>query len=146
MKVVIGGSFRFYDKMKELKRELEEAGIECSIPIHFASFEDREKIEEFKQAVRSGEIKLNRKDYEEIGKVESLFFTWIDECDVFLVCNGNGYIGVNTAIDIGYALGRKKEVILLYPPEDAGIQGLVEVKLLKVISKDKIINYLKGKA
>lgn len=56
-----------------------------------------------------------------------------------------GEVGINTAMDIGYALGKGKKVIFLFPPSDAGIKGFLDFcqRKAKIISPDEVINFLK---
>jgi len=96
---------------------------------------------------------LNENEYKSIGNVESWFFKQIEEADLVLIYNksvknGNiveGYVGINTSMDIGYALGKGKEVILVYPPLDDGIKGLYSIGLVKVMKEEEIIDFLRKK-
>lgn len=153
MKVVIGGSFSVYEEMKELKRKLEEVGIECILPKHSKGYENANLMRQYKQSIINGNVKLSEEDYKNIGKVESWFFEQIKTSDCVIIHNktikGNeeieGYIGINASTDIGYAIASGKEVILTYSPIDVGIRGLCSTGLLKVMSMDEIVKYLKGK-
>lgn len=150
-KIVIAGSFAAYEEMKELARKLEAAlKIKCILPKHFRGYTDSSQIEDLKKKFKNGEIILTPKDFLKIGKVEKWFLKQIDKADVILVYNKKkkgGEIGINTAMDIGYALGKRKKVIFLYPLSDAGIKGFVAFvrKNVKVVKLNKIISYLINK-
>jgi hypothetical protein len=150
MRVVIGGSFNVYDEMKNLARRLEEVGIEAILPQHSKGMEDVNSMREYKQAILEGKVKLSEEDYRRIGEVESWFFKQIKSADYVVIYNKNvrngkpveGYIGINTAIDIGCAIGSGKEVILVFPPIDVGIRGLYSIGLIKVMSAEELVRYL----
>jgi hypothetical protein len=86
-----------------------------------------------------------------MGEVESWFFEQIKNADCVVIYNKNvsngkqieGYIGKNTAIDIGCAIGGKKEVILVFLPIDVGVRGLYSVGLIKAMNVEALIRYLK---
>jgi hypothetical protein len=151
MKVVIGGPFNVYDEMKNLARRLEELGIEAILPQHYRGIEDIESLRKHKEDILTGRISLSEEDYKKVGEVESWFFEQIKIADCVVIYNKNvkngkpveGYIGVNTAIDIGCAIGSKKEVILVFPPIDVGVRGLHSIGLIKVMSVEELIRYLK---
>jgi nucleoside 2-deoxyribosyltransferase len=150
MKIVIAGSFAAFEEMKELAKKLEkELKVKCILPRHFRGWDDSLKIEDLKRRFKNGEIKLTQEDYLKIGEVEDWFLKQIEKADLVLVYNKKqkeGEIGINTTMDIGYALGKGKKVIFLYPPSDAGIKGfLIYCKeRTKVIGPNEIVNYLKG--
>ena len=144
MRIVIGGLFKFYEGMIKLAEELErELKVECVLPKHFKGYKSSREIEEMKEMVRIGSIKLTEKDLRRIGEVENWFFNQIENSNCLVVYNKNGYVGINTSCDIGYALAHKKPVILLYKPKDMGIRGLEKAGLVKIVEVGKIKEYLK---
>jgi hypothetical protein len=153
MKVVIGGSFSVYEEMKELARKLEEIGVGCVLPKHFKGYKSSNLIEQIKQDVKNGKTILTEEDYKRIGEVESWFFEQIKKAEYLVihdkaVKNGKeikGYVGMNTSTDIGCGIASGKEIILTYLPEDIGLRGLCSVGLLKVMSVDEVVKYLKEK-
>jgi len=151
MKVAIGGSFSIYNKMIKLANELKAMGIEVTLPKHFQGLTDPSKIEKLKKDVKSGKQKLSPQDYIKIGKVETWFLQQIENADYLIILTEaikegkqiKGYIGINTAIDIAYALAKRKEVILTHQPKDSGIQGLyhyISKHKPKNLGKIKIMN------
>ncbi len=143
-KVVICGSMSCFDKMLELKRELNSYKINTVIP------EDEAKYE----SIKNGEqyFKFKRKVSEE-------YFKKIRKKEVFaiLVINKEkrgipNYIGANTFAEIAIAINAKKKVYLLNDIPDTYYDELIswEVfplnKNLNKLIKDynDLINYEKN--
>jgi nucleoside 2-deoxyribosyltransferase len=151
-KIVIAGSFAVFEEMKELAKKLEtELKTKCILPRHFRGYDNSIKIEDLKRRFKNGKIELTKEDLLKIGRVENWFLKQIEKADLVLVYNKKqkeGEIGINTTMDIGYALGKGKRVIFLYPPLDVGIKGFFTYcnKKAKVVSPNKIVNYLKSLA
>ena len=104
-KVIICGSIRAADEIKNAQRELEEAGFTVEIPEGVKNLEEwkRAGTETSEQATRKIELDLIRGYYETIK-----------EYDVALIVNPKrdgveGYIGGNTLIEMAFAhvLGKK---------------------------------------
>jgi hypothetical protein len=107
-------------------------------------------MRQYKQDIIDGKIELNEEDCKRIGEVETWFFEQIKKSDHVIIYNKTikereieGYIGINTSTDIGFAIGNNKEVILIYPPIDVGIRGLCSIGLLKVMNVEEVLKYLK---
>jgi len=71
-----------------------------------------------------------------------MVFDQIRDADIVIIYNEKGkkigYVGLNTAVDLGYAIALGKTIIFLYEPVDPGIRGLIEVlKNIKVIPREK---------
>jgi len=151
VRVVIGGPFNVYDEMREVAKRLEEVGIEVILPRQYRGMEDIESLRKHKEDILTGKINLSEEDYKRMGEVEKWFFEQIKNADYIVIYNKNirsgepieGYIGVNTAIDIGCAIGSNKEVILVFPPTDVGVRGLYSVGLIKVMNVEELTRYLK---
>mgnify|MGYP001583108835 CR=1 FL=1 len=138
MKITICGSIAFYEKMQEVKKQLENMGYEVKLP----------PIE-----VRNGEGKLiSVQEYYKIRKGNSDHTGWIGErkseaimthfkkvewSDAILVLNYDknevkGYVGGNTLMEIGLAFFLKKKIYFLndipelsYKEELSGMKPVV---------------------
>lgn len=149
MKIVIAGSFVVYEEMKDLAQKLKATlNAECTLPRFFKGYTNSFQIEELKRKFKDGLIKLTREDFQKIGEEENYFFEQIEKADIVLVYNKKkeeGEIGINAAVDVGYALGRNKRVIFLFEPQDAGIRALITYgkRNIEIVNPERIINRLK---
>lgn len=97
MKVLyVCGSFRFANKINELKRKLKEANIE------------------FRMSKKMGSRGI-------LGCLER-----IDEADVVYVVNPDGYVGRSVCVDVGYAYAKGKPIYVMYPIDDPPVMNMVK--------------------
>ena len=105
MDVVICGSMNFKEKMREVGRNLKEAGFRVTIP----------------QGARDPEVKAEDKRNE-----FKYYFSEIVLADAVVVLNETkttpegkmlaGYVGGNTFLEMGFAYVLSKPIVLCYPP------------------------------
>ncbi|MBI4119709.1 MAG: hypothetical protein HY456_02600 [Parcubacteria group bacterium] len=108
--VVICGSQRFKEEIKAFSNRLRELGV----PIVFEpNFERRPK-----RFLRAEEkVRLASASYrKQIPALVHEHFDRLRKADVCYVYNKNGYLGVNTTLELGFAHG-KNMVIYAFEPE-----------------------------
>ncbi len=107
--VVICGSQRYKKEIKKFVDDLHEFGI----PIVFhPNFERRPK----KMLSQKEKVRLKSKSYRQ--KVPALVhehFDRIRKADVCYIYNKNGYLGVNTTLELGFAHGENMIIYALEP-------------------------------
>ena len=142
MRVLFSGSFKFFDEMKKLRKELALFGIKCILPKfalgNFSAWEI-EKIKENrkKHGLQNGE-------FEKIIKVKKWFFNQLRNCDAMIVFDIDGYIGLSVAAEIGAIYILEKPVFFLEKPKDVAIQALLEFsKNFKIVPPEKLIDELR---
>ncbi len=126
MKVTICGSIAFYEKMEEVKKQLEELGHEVKIPPNRMVKENGDEIpvmEVYKQrkATKTEEGWLWDRKEEAIR----WHFEKIEWSEVILVLNYDkndimNYIGGNTFLEMGVAFHLKRNIYLLNPIPEIG--------------------------
>lgn len=124
MKITICGSIAFYDKMLEIKRELEELKHEVDLP-PFEIKDDKGKmipvLEYYR--IRKSETSDNSWVWDEKEMAIRNHFDKIVWADVVLVVNYDKnnipyYIGGNTFLEMGIAFFLEKKIFLLNPIPD----------------------------
>jgi hypothetical protein len=124
MKITICGSIAFYDKMLEIKRELEELKHEVDLP-PFEIKDDKGKmipVSEYYR-IRKSETSDNSWVWNEKERAIRNHFDKIVWADVILVVNYDKnnipyYIGGNTFLEMGIAFFLEKKIFLLNPIPD----------------------------
>jgi hypothetical protein len=124
MKITICGSIAFYDKMLEIKRELEELKHEVDLP-PFEIKDDKGKmipVSEYYR-IRKSETSDNSWVWDEKERAIRNHFDKIVWADVVLVVNYDKnnipyYIGGNTFLEMGIAFFLEKKIFLLNPIPD----------------------------
>lgn len=107
--VVICGSQRYKEEIKKFAENLRKLGV----PIVFEpNFErQRKKLAQSREAVR-----LRSKAYRErVPTMVHEHFDRIRKADVCYVYNKNGYLGVNTTLELGFAHGKNMVIYALEP-------------------------------
>jgi len=138
MKITICGSIAFYDKMLEIKRELEELKHEVDLP-PFEIKDDKGRmipvLEYYR--IRKSETSDNSWVWDEKERAIKNHFDKIVWADVILIVNYDknsisGYIGGNTFLEMGIAFFLKKKIFLLnsipevsYKEEILGMKPIV---------------------
>jgi len=125
MKITICGSMSYFERFKEIEKNLLQSGHRVFMPIDFGvdyasiSNEDCGRLKKEKDAIK--------KHFEKIKKSEAI-----------LVCNFNkngidNYIGGNSFLEIGFAYILGKKIFLLHPipkmPYESEIIGMEPVIL-----------------
>lgn len=115
--VVICGSQRYKDEIKEFSNKLRKLGV----PIVFEpNFERRPK--KFLNADES--VRLASLSYrKQIPALVHEHFDRIRKADICYVYNKEGYVGVNTTLEIGFAHGKNMIIYALEPEKDIKFGG-----------------------
>jgi hypothetical protein len=142
MRILFCGSFKFFEEMKKVQKDLTRAGFKCVLPkFAFGKFSSK-KIEEIKENMKKHGLK--DKEFEKIVKVKKRFYDELRKCEIVVVFNKSGYIGLSVAAEIGAAYVLNKPVFFLEPPKDHGLKALLKfAKNFQTISPKKLINKLK---
>lgn len=134
-KVCISSSFRNWEKVKKLKKELEEEGFEVYTPIP-ADFRKDGEPSQFKEEIEEmGKEKL----MEEAKKVIYPFFEKLGNSDLNYVIAKDGYVGKSVSAEIGYAYALDIPIFSSEPIEDVGIAVLVD----EVVPETELLEKLK---
>ena len=115
--VFLAGSRRFSDNLENVFKLLEKAGISA------IKGRDNTGI-------------LNREDE---MKAHQEMLRRIDKSDMVYIVSGDGYIGKTVALEIGYAIGKKKEVISSIALTEAEANSFIS----KVMNIEELIEYIK---
>lgn len=114
--VVICGSQRYKDEIATFAKRLRKLGCPVVFEPNFAR--QRKKMLQQKESVR-----LQVRSYRErVPAMVHEHFDRIRKADVCYVYNKDGYLGVNTTLELGFAHG-KNMVIYALEPEKAVEQG-----------------------
>lgn len=120
--VCLCGSFRFFDKMREIGKYLTEMGITCLMPQPF-EFRDQKQPcyfeEEWSVLTNHDRLLLSR-------EAEKQYLQKLESADVIYVVNLNGYVGPSVLFEIGYAIAKGKTVYSLEPIQEYSVMSLVE--------------------
>lgn len=105
--VFVASSRKYYDKVKDIKRQLDDAGVKGFYP-YFEYHDDRAEDDEEKKK----ELTLGH-------------FPEIDQIDVLYAWTPGGYVGCSVTIEITYAYAKGKEVITSEPVDELAIRAIV---------------------
>jgi len=142
MEILFSGSFKFFDEMKRLSQKLGKIGLKCILPkfsLQKFSSKEIEKIKENREqyGLRNGEL-------EKIVEIKRWYYERLKSCDLMIVVNKDGYIGLSVAAEIGAAHILEKPVFFLEEPKDDGIKALSKISPnFKVVPLENIIDELK---
>lgn len=101
MKVVISGSFRKHlQGILNLKRELEERGIEVIKP---------NRIKTINNMDNPDFVKFEGEENIHPYMLEMEYFDAISKCDAHIIYNKNSYIGQSAAYEIGASMTKKEK-------------------------------------
>ncbi len=108
--------------MLEIEKLLLSHGITCLMPKPF-EFRDQKQpcYFEDKWNLLSKEDKLLLSQ-----KAEKQYLDKLETADIIYVVNPSGYVGPSVLFEIGYAIAKGKDVILLEPIQEYAVMGLVE--------------------
>jgi nucleoside 2-deoxyribosyltransferase len=118
-KIFLAGSRKFADDLQNVFEMCKEAGIE----------------------VIKGRDSVKQLSDEEEKEAHKEMLRRIEKSDVVYVVSGDGYIGKTVALEIGYAIGKGKEVISSTKITEAGADSFVS----KILKKEDLVEYLKPK-
>ncbi len=116
------GSFRFFEKMLEIKQYLVEKGVVCYVP---SPFEFRDKMqpcyfdEKWDSLTHKDKLRFSR-------DAEEDYLQKIEKADVLYVVNPSGYVGASVLFEIGYAIAKGKIIYSLEPIEEYAVMGLIK--------------------
>ena len=131
--VVICGSQRYKDDIKNFAEQLRKFGV----PIVFEpNFErQRKRLAAAKESVR-----LRSKSYRDrVPAMVHEHFDRIRKADVCYVYNKNGYLGVNTTLELGFAHGKNMVIYALEPekPLEHGGEICRDILFTEIIDTPK---------
>jgi len=143
MEILFSGSFKFFDEMKSLSQKLSKVGFKCILP--------KFSLQKSSNSKEIEKIKENRKQYglrngelEKIVEANRRYYERLKNCDLMIVVDINGYIGLSVAAEIGAAYILEKTVFFLEEPRDGVIKALLKISSnFKVVSLENIIDELK---
>lgn len=105
--ICLCGSFRHYDEMLALRDALLATGARCEWPTA--------DLLRDPTTMSDGDAKATI----------LLHLERMDQADLILVYNEDGYVGNSVAMEIGYAYARRKPLYALAPIRDPFMMGLV---------------------
>jgi len=138
MRVTICGSIAFYEKMLEVKRELEKLGHVVKLPPHEVKDQNGKEIPvSVYYSRRKAETSNDSWIWDRKEEAMKLHFAKIEWCEAIIVLNYDkneiqNYIGANTLIEMGLAQYLQKKIYLLnkvpeisYKEEILGMKPIV---------------------
>lgn len=129
--VVICGSQRYKDEIKNFAEKLRRLGV----PIVFEpNFERQRK----KMALAKESERLKVKSYrDKVPAMVHEHFDRIRKADVCYVYNKEGYLGVNTTLELGFAHGKNMVIYALQPekPLEHGGEICRDILFTEIIDK-----------
>jgi nucleoside 2-deoxyribosyltransferase len=116
--VVLCGSRRFKDKMREFASKLKDEGVVVFEPyLHSGGDEWNTLSEAYKR-------------YIFLGLTHDHFYK-IKKADVVFVYNKGGYIGNSTTLEIGYAVACDKPIYALEEDKEEGCRNVLFTDIIK---------------
>lgn len=114
--VVICGSQRYKDEIKKFAERLRKLGV----PVVFEPNFERQRR---KMLTKKEKDRLKSKSYRDrVPAMVHEHFDRIRKADVCYIYNQNGYLGINTTLELGFAHG-KNMVIYALEPEKSVEEG-----------------------
>ena len=127
--VVICGSQRFKDEIRQFVTDLKKLGVPAVFEPNFegqsADFVKKEEKERLKSETYR----------EQVPAMVHAHFERVRKADVCYIYNKNGYLGVNTTLELGYAHG-KGMIIYAFEPEqpyDAGGEICRDILFFEIV-------------
>lgn len=142
MKITICGSIAFYDKMLDIKAELEKLGHEVKIPPSEAKDEDGSTLDVrdyyVKRKSETDPVSWIWKRKEEAMRAH---FKKVEWCDAVLILNYDknnikDYVGANTLLEMGLAFHLNKKIFLLNSIPEVNYKEELLGMMPKVIRND----------
>jgi nucleoside 2-deoxyribosyltransferase len=121
-KIVIGGSMRFRDLIKQTMSKLNQLGFEALFPNIDYTQENRD-------------VAMSE---EEKAKLAWDHYYAIEEADAVYFILPEGYIGTSCKIELGYALALKKPIYFSEKTNDMGLDCYIK----KVIGLDELNKFM----
>ncbi len=107
--IIIIGSRRFSNEIKELNKYLNLKGYNCNCPPYHNFETINDKVNQWA---------CNGLVYDHLFK--------INQARLCILYNPNGYVGINTALEIGYIIRSNKSLISLFSSEEYCINLFVQ--------------------
>ncbi|MBI2171795.1 MAG: hypothetical protein HYU30_07220 [Chloroflexi bacterium] len=120
--VALAASFKFIAEAAQVQAYLEGHGVTCYAP----DYEFNEVWESITPGLQADLVRL--------------FLRKIDHSAILYIVTRDGYMGLSTAIEAGYAHGKGKKVVTSERVSDPAVQVIVD----SVLTPDDLIRYLKG--
>src|SRR3989344_4814321 len=129
--VVICGSQRYKVEIKKFAERLRKLGV----PVVFEPNFDRQRK---KMLAATEKTRLLSKSYRDrVPAMVHEHFDRIRKADVCYIYNKNGYLGVNTTLELGFAHGKNMIIYALEPelPVEAGGEICRDILFTEIIEK-----------
>ena len=110
--VVICGSRRYKKEIRKFGAELKELGVVVFEPYLHSGYDEWEKLSD------------EYKNYILLGLTLDHFYK-IEIADVVFVYNKDGYAGVSTSLEMGYAVAKSKPIYALEKDETEGCRNVL---------------------
>lgn len=119
-KITLIGSLRFYNEMVRLYEQFGREQINALVPWQFLKKPENPR--------QFDDFYTQNKRYLEIAHKFSVeaHLARVASSDIAYVANPGGYVGVNSATDIGFALGKRISVYAMEEISDMGVHVLVD--------------------
>ena len=117
-KVVLIGSLRFYEKMLEIYEEFGRSDVHGLVPWPYFRDPANPRLYDAFWETRAQDISERHNTETHLIRISM--------ADIAYVVNPGGYVGTNSAIDIGYACGKNLRVYAMERPSDPGINFLID--------------------
>ncbi len=129
--VVICGSQRYKDEIKNFAEKLRKLGV----PVVFEPNFDRQRK---KMLAAEEKVRLKVKSYRDrVPAMVHEHFDRIRKADVCYVYNKQGYLGINTTLELGFAHGKNMVIYAREPeqPIDRGGEICRDILFTEIIDK-----------
>lgn len=129
--VVICGSQRYKDEIKKFAGRLQKLGV----PIVFEPNFDRQRK---KLLAKKEKDRLKSKSYRDrVPAMVHEHFDRIRKADVCYIYNKDGYLGVNTTLELGFAHGKNMIIYALEPerPVEHGGEVCRDILFTEIVQK-----------
>ena len=115
MTITVCAAMRFAERIYQLCDALEDAGFTVNRPV---------------EDISAG-----------LEVVVREHFSFIDESDICLFANYDGYMGNNTTVELGYAAARDVLIVGLVPDPDEGRRVLYD-EILNTAAPNEVVRHL----
>ena len=129
--IVVCGSMRFSDEINRFAARLRKLGVPQVFVPDFKYLRKEFRMQDEKERLSS-----NKNYRQKIPGYVLQHFDRIRKADVCFVYNKNGYLGVNTTLEVGFAHGRDMVIYSLEPENsvEAGGEICREILFTEIVS------------